>query len=57
MEITDVITIILGRIIEFLINSFKIIHLGKNPLRGGRPLIDNKFRFITNFIFKGICII
>jgi hypothetical protein len=45
--------IILGRITRVLINSFKIIHFGKNPKRGGSPLMDNIFRFIVILVFKG----
>lgn len=34
-----------------IINSI-IIHLGKNPKKGGRPPKDNKGIIITNFIKK-----
>jgi hypothetical protein len=57
IDMTEQATIILGRMMEVFAISVKITHFGKKPVRGGRPLIDNRLRFIIIFILRGMLII
>jgi len=50
----DIISImmIIKTLLLICVISFRIIHLGMNPIRGGIPAIDNKFRVkMSLFIF------